>query len=95
MKLTWPPRGEDPSTALINAQQRRIIQLEAEVLASARRELAARRQADALAARLVVQDTTPEELVRQRRTLLDYEDMLATCRRKHGSNTPSAWAAPA
>ena len=87
MKLTWPPRGDDPTTAYIRQLRARIEELDAALLASQRRELAARNQADALALKLVVQDTAPEELARARRVLLDYEGQLAACRDLHGGNT--------
>jgi hypothetical protein len=87
VKLTWPPR--DPAADYIEKLQTRVDNLEEAVLHWQRAELAARRQAEALQLRLVVQDTTPEELARMRATLLDYEDQLATCRAQHGGNTRS------
>lgn len=40
-------------------------------------------------------DAAANELIHARRTLLDYEDQLKTCRDKHGTNTRSGWPPPA
>ncbi len=97
LALPAPLPVDDATVTSLRAQNRRLA-LEGDAARdSLRRATARAERAEQLLNELTVArgGSTTDELVRLRRTLVRYEDLLEGCRRKHGSNTSSGDPLPA